>query len=151
MMRPFVGVLALVALVTSVTMRAGAEDYITPSQAIEKAAAAAPQGVSGTFAMSVRGSGEAQGNIFLNSESDYHDRSNLTVVISPFVRAALTKKYGAPPESYFLGKRILVTGEAKRTTIWLYAHGLQTSDYYYQTHIVLTDASQVQITGAPQS
>jgi len=144
-MRQFVGVLSLLALAACVTVGAGAEDAFTPLQAIEKAAAAAPRSVAGTFDVEVLATGEQGGDVFLNSQKNYHDPRNVSVVISPFVGAALTKKFGQPLQSYFLGKHIRVTGEAKRVTIWFYAYGVRTKKYYFQTHIVLADASQVQI------
>ncbi len=144
MTRQFVGVLSLIVLATGVMVSAGAEDYLTPPQAIQKAAYAAPASVGGTFDMQVRTTGQA-GFVYLNSESDYRDQRNVTVVISPFVRAALLQKFGQAPEVYFLGKHIRVTGEAKRVTIRFYSNGVQTDKYYFQTHIDLADASQIQV------
>ncbi|MDR3526860.1 MAG: hypothetical protein P4L57_06235 [Rhizomicrobium sp.] len=145
MIRQFMGVGSLVLVALCVTINARAESSITPSQAIEKAAAVAPQGITGTFDVVVRATGDQGGDVFLNSQNDYRDPRNVSVVISPFVGAALMKRFGQSPQSYFVGKHILVTGEAKRVTIWFYSNGVRTNKYYYQTHIILADAGQLQI------
>jgi len=145
MIKKIFGFLSLLALVTGVTVSAGAGEFITPRQAIEKAADAAPAGISGTFDMQVLATGDKDGEIYLNSENDYRDQRNLTVVIRPDVAAAFAAKYGESAETFFKGKHILVTGEAKRVTIWFLCDDKRTDKYYYQTHVVLTDAGQVQI------
>ena len=124
---------------------ATAEPAIAPRHAIEMAADAAPTGVAGTFDLQIRGADREDGKVFLDSEQDYRDQRCLTVEIGPEVSAALAAKYGAPPETFFKGKHLLVTGEAKRVTVWFIANGVKSNKYYYQTHVVLTDAGRLQV------
>ncbi len=124
---------------------AAAPQLITPRQAIERAADAAPAGVDGVFDVNVRATGHQDGIIYLNSENDYRDQRNLTVDIPPAAAAALQAKYGESPETFFKGKHLAVTGQAKRVTIWFSCHGVQTEKYYYQTHVEVADPSQLQV------
>lgn len=118
---------------------------ITPRQAVEKAADAAPAAVKGVFDMQVRSSGEQDGYLYLNSEEDYRDQRNLTVAIRPGLDVALQTRFGAAPATYFKGKHIRVTGVAQRVKIWFFCQGKQTEKYYYQTHVELEDAGQIKI------
>lgn len=124
---------------------AQAEDTITPQQAIERAAEAAPASVKGVFVMDVHATGRQNGNLYLNSQADYRDQRNLTIAIAPDVATTLQTKFGEVPDTFLVGKRIAVTGEAKRVTIWFLWNGVPTEKYYYQTHVELTAADQLQI------
>ena len=124
---------------------AAAEPLITPRHAVELAADAAPSAVGGVFDVQVRATGDQDGIIYLNTEIDYRDQRNLSVDIPPDVAAALQTKYGESPETFFKGKHLAVTGAAQRVTIWFFANGVQTDKYYYQTHVKVTDPSQLQI------
>lgn len=117
--------------------------WVTPVQAILLAADAAPRRVHGTFAMRVQSTG-AQGNgTFLNSEPDYRDQRNLTVALSPRAADQLWKRLGSDPLVALKGRNILVTGSAIRTKIYFFADGEMTDKYYYQTHVNITDASEL--------
>jgi hypothetical protein len=131
--------------VAAVCTGARAQDFVTPRQAIERAADAAPAGVDGTFTLQVRAVGVQDGILYLNSERDYRDQRNLSIDIPPSVAAALLAKYGSPPMTFLMGKHIAVTGQARRVTIWFQCDGKATDKYYYQTHVELHDASQIEI------
>jgi hypothetical protein len=77
----------------------------------------APVGVRGTFRLPIKAAGIKSGAIFLNTELDYRDRRNISAALDPKIINALTKEYGASPDSYFLGKTIEITGEANRMRI----------------------------------
>ena len=124
---------------------ASAQDAITPRHAVEMAADAAPAGVDGKFEMQVRSTGAQDGIIYLDSEVDYRDQRNLAIDIPPAVATALEAKYGSAPLLFFRGKHIAVTGQAKRVTIRFSCKDVQTDKYYYQTHVELHDASQIEI------
>lgn len=112
-----------------------AESY-TPREAVMLAADAAPKGVPGVYELTVTATGESRGVVFLNSEEDYRDQRNITVVISPTMRAFYTEKFGEDPIEYFKGKRISVRGIARRVRIdFVDNEGQPTGKYYYQTHI----------------
>lgn len=109
------------------------------------AAEAAPEGVTGTFVMTVRGSGRQHNRTFLNSQSDYRDQRCLTIALSPVAAQQLALRLGQPAEVALAGKDISVRGVAVRTKIYLYANGNATEKYYYQTHVNVTDADQITV------
>ncbi|MBU6248930.1 MAG: hypothetical protein KGN77_14355 [Xanthomonadaceae bacterium] len=117
--------------------------WITPVQAVILAADAAPRGVRATFAMRVRSTGAQGDRIFLNSQPDYRDQRDLTIVIGPRVAEQLQERLGADPRVALKGRDIRVTGWAVRTKIYFFANGEMTDKYYYQTHVNLIDAGQL--------
>jgi hypothetical protein len=76
-------------------------------QAIEMAANAAPDGANSTFALGVKSTGATAGIVYLHSEADYRDQTNVSVTIEPAAAKALNLKYGSPPETYFTGRALL--------------------------------------------
>ncbi|WP_174273181.1 hypothetical protein [Sphingomonas bacterium] len=100
-------------------------------------AASQPQGVTGTFGLTVRAVGEQGGVFYLNSELDYRDQRNLSIAIPADLYADLAARLGGSPREKLLGKHIEVTGVARRVTIFFLANGRRTDKYYYQTHIEL--------------
>ncbi len=118
-----------------------------PEAAIHAAAAAAPNGVDGSYALRVVATGRQDGNIYLNSEADYRDQRNLTVAIHPSAIAPLTKRLGGEPDTLLKGKTITVRGLARRVRVDFTDEGRPTGKYYYQTHVDVTDAGQLSIAG----
>ncbi len=112
---------------------------------IEKTAMNAPKGIKGTFQFSIKASGSVRQVTYLNTELDYRDRRNITVALHPKTIAALTKKYGFAPETYFIDKNIEVTGEAKQIKIWFFSQGKRTNKYYFQTHIRVSSLNQIKV------
>jgi hypothetical protein len=127
------------------TSNANDAQSIAPTQAILLAADAAPLGVKGTFALEVRAVGRQDGNIYLNSELDYRDQRNLTVAIFPDAAQELRQKFGEDADVALKGKHIKVRGEAIRVTIGFVADGVLTDKYYYQTHVNVHEANQVEV------
>jgi hypothetical protein len=105
----------------------------------------APDGISGTFQLPIKASGNQKGIIYLNTETDYRDRRNITVAIHSKLIDAFTQKYGESPESYFINKTIEVTGEAKRMKIFFFSKVKITTKYYYQTHVRVSSLSQIKV------
>ncbi len=101
--------------------------------------------MAGTFRLKVQSTGRQDGNIYLNSERDYRDQRNLTIAISPQAILALQKQNGSEPDQYFQGKSILVSGSARRTKIIFTIDGKPTEKYYFQTHVVVTVPTQIEI------
>ena len=122
-----------------------AGDHITPRQAIVAAADAAPAGVQGVFEVQVRAVGRSQDRVILNSEADYRDQRNLSIVLSPGAVHAMEANCRGSVEACFQGRKVLVSGKAKRVTIWFFSNGEQTDKYYYQTHVDVADADQVKL------
>ncbi len=116
-------------------------------QAVLLAAEAAPAGVPGTFRLHVYATDHNtdSGITYLSSERDYRDQRNLAVVISPDATVQLTERFGAPPSDALRGRDVLITGEAKRVAIHFLIEGVPTGAYYYQTHLPVSDAAQIEI------
>jgi hypothetical protein len=105
----------------------------------------APDGIKGTFQLPIKASGIQRDIIYLNTQIDYRDRRNVTVAIHPKLVDALTKKYGASPDSYFINKTLEVTGEARRMKIYFFSKGKITKKYYFQTHIRVASLNQIKV------
>lgn len=118
---------------------------MTPYEAIQRAAAAAPQSVPGPFVLRIQAVAKHPEYTYLNSELDYRDQRNLTIAVtSPAVRA-LTARMGSALESGLIGKHLRVHGVARRVKIVFFANGKATNKYYYQTHVTVTDAAQIEL------
>lgn len=105
----------------------------------------APRGVKGTFQFPIKAAGSQNSVIFLNTETNYRDRRNISVAIHPKLIDALTIKYGVSPEIFFINKTVEVTGEAKRVKIHLAVDGRKTTKYYFQTHVRVTSLNQIKV------
>ncbi|MDO6692688.1 hypothetical protein Q4574_05305 [Aliiglaciecola sp. 3_MG-2023] len=116
-------------------------------QIIKNAADSAPDGVQGVYTFTIQATGSQRGDnrIFLNTEIDYRDQRNITIALSFNAVKELIAATQQSPEDYFKGKTIQVTGEAKRVKIHFTTMGRRTGKYYYQTHIKVTDASQIMV------
>jgi hypothetical protein len=119
---------------------------LSPPQAVMNAAEM-PAGVSGVFEMVVRSSGRQSGLLYLNSELDYRDPRNLTIVVAPREEMALASRLGGPVEAALARKVIAVRGTAKKTRIDFIADGRRTEKYYYQTHLILNSARDLTVEG----
>ena len=120
--------------------------YITPMQAIEKASEAAPKGIKGFFELQVKATGKKHEVVFLNSELDYRDPRNISIVIHPKVIEPFKRKYGEVPDVYLKDKKIIVYGEARRVKISFGCNGERNeNEYYYQTHARVSSLSQIHI------
>lgn len=107
------------------------------------AADRAPDRVPGVFMLDVQATGRSNGDVYLNSETDYRDPRNLTVRILPKAQEELRKKYGDDFEAALKGKRVEVMGWARRQKINFTAGGMETGKFYYQTHVVMDSAEQI--------
>lgn len=119
--------------------------WIDPMHAVHIAAAAQGRPVAGVFALTVRATDRDQGRVFLNSERDYRDPRNLSIVMPEAVARDLAAQLGGDPVDRLRGKRIQVTGEARRTRIDFLHDGAPTGKYYYQTHVHVTRAAQLRL------
>ena len=141
-LRPFALAFLLCGCASAPTAQSGNE-VISPVQAVISAATAAPSGVRGTFEMDVRRVGRQDGNVYLDSESDYRDQRNLVIAVHPRAALGLREKFGQDIDKVAFGKRIRIYGEARRVKIVFMADGRATEDYYYQTHVDVWDSGQV--------
>lgn len=89
------------------------------------------------------------GRIFLNSESDYRDRNNLTIAINADTARALMGGAAITEASVrqkFVGKGAFVRGVAQRVRIGIWNDDGKPSDlYYYQVRILVRDAQQLRL------
>lgn len=147
------GIAALWAAASIATQAAGAADYprIPPAQAVELAASDPVNGVNGVFEFTVRGSGKDRRFVYLNSERDYRDQRCLTVTMTRGNAAKLAVRVGGSPQKALVGRRIRVTGTARRTRINIYSDRSRTGLYYYQTHVFVTDPDQIELLDEPQA
>lgn len=139
-------VMLLLSLGCSHTTPRG-ERWIDPSMAVQLAAAAGPKkGIEGVFALRVRGSGLDRGVLYLNSEADYRDPRNLSISLSPAAQAGLRQQLGGDPAQRLQRRPILVRGIARTVRIdFTSADGQRSGKYYYQTHVRVDDAAQLQV------
>jgi hypothetical protein len=145
-------VFALTTLCVPAATRAAVPSPLAPVEAIQLAAEAAPdRGVDGTFLVTVKATGEdkKRGEIYLNSELDYRDQRNLTIRIEPSAVRGLQAKFGKDLKAYFLGKTVLVTGAARRVTVYFgkprvsAVSGHIRNKYYFQTHVPVVNSEQI--------
>jgi len=121
-----------------------AVSLIDPGQAVLRAAAAPHSGVTGVFVMEVQATGRTD-KVHLNSELDYRNPRNLSIAVMPDAAAELERLLGGPPEVVLKGKRIQVNGTARLTRIDFVVDDKPSGKYYYQTHVRVRDASQIQV------
>jgi len=84
-----------------------------PMEIIRSAAESAPEGVKGEYVFNIKTAGKRGPAVYLNTELDYRDQRNVTVALHPNVIPQLKAQYGVTPEEFFIGKRILVKGNAE--------------------------------------
>ncbi len=122
-----------------------ARGCLTPVEAVTFADTVAPKaGIAGEFDLTIASVGERQGRYYLNSEEDYRERNCLSIVMTPDIAQTLVGKADLETLAVRMkGKRIAVQGIARRVRIDLTDRGQSTGSYYYQVHVVVTDARQI--------
>lgn len=137
----------LLATVAALSLAAcsGMGDAMPAADAVPLAAAAPRTGVNGPFKMTVQATGEQNGIIYLNSELDYRDQRNVSLDLPPQVAKELAAELGGDPREKLLGKSLRVAGVAQRVKIHFMHDNKPTDKYYYQTHIRVVDAKQIQV------
>lgn len=113
--------------------------------AVHLAAAAQGRPVAGVFALRVQAADRAEGRIFFNSERDYRDPRNITIVVHGDAVRDLEKQLGGDPVDLLRGKRIQVTGDVRRVRIDFMQDDRPMGKYYYQTHVDVTRAAQLRV------
>lgn len=119
------------------------EVILSPREAIEKAADAAPAGVFAQFEMTIAAVGEQFSMVYLNSQEDYRDQRCLTVAISPEAQEELRERFGRNLEKALKGKTIRIAGTARRVRIDFIVDRKPTGKYYYQTHVNMDSIKQL--------
>jgi len=116
---------------------------MTAIDAIELSEEAAPKSARGIFFLSIKASGSQKQYVYLNTEQDYRDRRNVSVVLLPEFQKAFIKKYGVSPDKVLVDKSITVNSFAKRIKIYFFEDGKPTDKYYFQTHIPVKHLKQL--------
>ena len=115
-------------------------------EAVMAAADKAPKGYLGRFAFSVRAIGWQDGRLYLNSEEDYRDPRNLSVMVPPDQAKTVLDLLGGTEREALASKMVLVTGLATRTRInFIGADGRPSGKYYYQTQVPINLAHKVKV------
>lgn len=118
---------------------------LTVEAAIE-GAAEKTDGFEGTFLMTVRGSGRSGTVVWLNSEPDYRSPTCLTIAIPSKVGYYVGLALGTEFKDSLIGKRVRVTGVARRESIrTTRVNGKPGS--YFQTQVQLESADRLQVVG----
>lgn len=118
---------------------------MTSVEAVIAAAGASGAGVRGVFTITVRRAEAVGPRFFLNSEADYRDQRTLAIALHPRALPGLRARLGGDLRRAFLGKDVRVHGFARRERIDFTVNGRPTGKYYYQTHVAVTDARQVEV------
>lgn len=117
---------------------------LTPSQVIVQARAAAPTGITGTFEMPVLAIELYSTSPRLHSERDHENGKALSIHVSEAAHRQLAARLGADYTRTLKGKRIRVTGTAKRFHVASFAPG-GTGTGFEQTIVELDEASRLQV------
>jgi hypothetical protein len=120
---------------------------LSPQEAIMKAADAAPRGVYGVFELDVNRAETVGPNFFVNSEKDYRDQRNLSVAIGPSAQSELRRRYREDLREAMLGRKLLVFGYPRRVRVDFISNGRRSGKYYFQTHVPVGDARQIELIG----
>jgi hypothetical protein len=116
-------------------------------QLIEQAKRRFPEGIRGTFQIPIKASGSHNGTTYLNSNVDYRDPTNITLVLTPETIELFSKTYHSSPGIYFKNKTLSVTGKVERIKMYKYENRKRTKKYYFQTHIRITSIDQITVLG----
>ncbi len=108
-------------------------------------AAATDAGVTGIFSITVRATDIEGYRVWLNSEADYRDPRCLSIAVAPTARRDLASRLGGDPSVVLKGRAILVHGTANKRRIDFISGGVPTGHYYFQTHVDVADASQIEL------
>jgi hypothetical protein len=133
--------LAVAACSSAPIQSAGVLEAADAVKAVEEAPS---EGVRGQFVLTVKAIGSTDARTFFNSELDYRDQTNLTVAMSKQMAQQVEKRLNVPLMD-IKNRRIIVSGVAKRVrVIILLENGQATGKYYYQTHVKVDQATQLE-------
>lgn len=100
--------------------------------------------LAGLFTMQVKASGRDRDKLYLNSQSDYRDARNLSIVFTPEVEAAFKREHGSAPDEFLAGKEIVVLGGAGQVKVhFTDGRGVPSGKYYYQTHLMVAKPEHI--------
>lgn len=95
---------------------------MSPAEAIA-AVDQSSNGIKGRFEIVVASAKKGSNATFLDSSPDYRAPGNVTFSLSPPAASTLKKRFGAPPEEYLLGRRIVVMGVMEKKPVMNLLYG----------------------------
>ena len=102
-----------------------------------------PSGNSNRQVLNIKAAGVQGQFVYLNTELDHRNQTNITIAIPPSVAQKLELKFGASPQEFFVGKSVSVTGDSRKIKVRENNDGVPTGKYVYQTHIRITKPEQI--------
>lgn len=140
-----IGILIFVTTLLSscATTKQNSYRKVDTVNAIILSAKKAPNAVRGIFEVTIKSADCDSRMEFLHSQEDKLDQRNLIIALRPNAVQELTQLHGQKPEEFFIGKRIQVTGEAKRVKNWVKYKNKNIGQFFYQTKVFVKSADQV--------
>lgn len=136
--------LLLLGLALACSMAFASGTPLTPAAAIRQAAAITPKGVTATFEMPVASIELYSTSPRLHSEADHENGRALSVFVSEAAHVQLVRRLGADYTRTLRGKRIRVTGTAKRFHVASMSVG-EANEGHDMTIIRLPNAAHLQV------
>ncbi len=133
---------AAVLLVLGAASPAAEPAPLGPAEAIAAVDRSAA-GVKGRFEMRVAATGKNSKATFLNSDPDYRAPGNVTFSLSPAIGVILKKRFGAPPEDYLRGKRVVVDGIMEKQMVLNMMYGDPRSFNRFQYTLEVRRVAQI--------
>lgn len=118
---------------------------LRPAEAITMLDKTGVNGVNGTVEFTVASANKTRGGTFLNSERDYHDRKNISVLMSPAVADHLARRLARSPQSYLPGKTVVVTGHMVRVPVHKTVEGRIMPEGYYQYRVLVRRSDDITV------
>jgi hypothetical protein len=122
----------------------GGDQILSPAQAIAQARAAAPKGVAGIFEMPIASIELYSTSPRLHSEVDHENGNALSVHVSETAHRQLVERLGPNYTKTLKGKRIRVTGAAKRFHVASFTAG-ESNKSFERTIVEVTDAAKLTV------
>jgi hypothetical protein len=142
LMRRFLVAVTIILVSACSSVRTNPNGWIEPLEAVRMANEDPAYGIRGEFVVTVKALDSYPERSFLNSELDYRDQRNLTIRMPTSMLPKLEERLGVKFHD-LKGRRLVVTGVAKRARIDFVTDNKPTGKYYYQTHVSVDSATQI--------
>lgn len=133
----------LLIAVSALATIAAAPAALGPADAISAIEKAGNHGITRTVEFTVRSAHKAASGTYLNSERDYRDPANLSVLMSPAVAQHLAQRLGRSPQDYLVGKTVVVNGYLVRVPVHKLVSGQVTQQGYYQHRVLIRRSDDI--------
>lgn len=141
-MRFLIAIIVAILVCSCSTVPTNRKGWIEPVDAIRAASGDPVYGVRGEFVFTVRAMGSDKQRSFLNSQRDYRDQRNLTIVMPTTMVPALEHRLGITLKE-LEGRRLVVLGVARRVRINFFCNFRRSGKYYYQTQVRVDSPTQI--------